>query len=92
MYSWQHALYSSIGPLDGISRLHQSHSSSRNVDVQHQYVHRDLVLLLCEELDWVVNLEKSKIVPEQVFAFVGIHYDLISFTAHPTLENWIKFI
>ena len=26
------------------------------------------------------------------FCFVGIHYDLISFTAHPTLENWIKVI
>ena len=37
-----------------------------------------------------MNLEKSELVPQQVFAFVGIHYDLISFTAHPTLENWIK--
>ena len=54
--------------------------------------HRDLVLLLCKELGWVVNLEKSELVPQQVFAFVGIHYDLISFTAHPTLKNWIKVI
>ena len=51
---------------------------------------RDLVLLLCKELGWVLFLEKSELVPQQVFTFVGIHYDLTSFTAHPTLENWIK--
>ena len=54
--------------------------------------YRDIVLLLCKELGWVINLEKSQLVPQQVFAFVGIHYDLISFTAHPTPENWIKVI
>ena len=53
--------------------------------------HRDLVLLLCKEQGWVVNLQKSEPIPQQVFAFVGIHYNLIS-TAHPTLENWIKVI
>ena len=54
--------------------------------------HRDLVLLFCKELGWVVNLEKSELVPLQAFAFVGIYYDLISFTAQPTLENLIKVI
>ena len=49
--------------------------------------HRDPVLLLCKELGWVLNLEKAELVPQQVFEFVGIHYDLISFAAHPTLEN-----
>ena len=38
------------------------------------------------------ELDKSELVPQQAFAFVGIHYDLISFMAHPTLENWIKVI
>ena len=52
--------------------------------------HRELVLLLCEELDWIVNQKKSELISQQVFAFVGTHYNLISFNAHPTLENWVK--
>ena len=48
--------------------------------------HNHLVLLLCDELGWLVNQEKSELIPQQVFGFVGIHYNLISFTAHPTLE------
>ena len=53
--------------------------------------HRALVLL-CKDLGWVINLEKSELFPQQVFTFVGIYYDLISFKAHPILENWIKVI
>ena len=52
----------------------------------------DLVLLLCEVLGCIVNLENSEVIPHQVFAFVGICYNLIFFTAHITLENWIKVI
>ena len=48
----------------------------------HYAKHRDLVLLLCEELGWIVNLEKSELLPQHFFAFVGIQYNLISFTAH----------
>ena len=54
--------------------------------------HRDLVLLLCEELGWLVNWEKSELIPQEVFAFVGICYNLLSFTAHPDLDNCIKVI
>ena len=50
--------------------------------------HKNLILFLCKELGWLVNQEKSELIPKQVFAFVGIHYDLISFT----LEKWIKVI
>ena len=53
--------------------------------------HRDLVFL-GKELGWILNLEKSELFPQQVFAFAGIHHNLISFTAHPTLEKWIKII
>ena len=58
---------------------------------QAQREHKDLVLL-CWVPGWLVNLEKSELIPQQMFAFVGIHHNLISFTAHPTLENWIKVI
>ena len=54
--------------------------------------HRDLVRLVCKELGLLVNLEKSELIPKQVFTFVGIHFDLISFTANASLENWIKVI
>ena len=56
--------------------------------------HRDLVLLFCEELGWIVILEKSELIPPQVFAFVGtsIRYDLVSFSVLLTLKNWIKII
>ena len=36
----------------------------------HCAKHRDLVLLLCEELGWIVNLEKSELIPQHVFAFL----------------------
>ena len=55
-------------------------------------VHRDLVLLICKELGWIVNLKKSELIPQQVFAFVSICYGLISFTAHLILDNWIMII
>ena len=35
--------------------------------------HRYLVLLLCEDLGWIVNQEKSELILQQVFAFVAIH-------------------
>ena len=34
------------------------------------------LLALCQELGWVVNLQKSELEPKQVFKFVGYQYDL----------------
>ena len=36
--------------------------------------------------------ELGEIIAHPTASFVGIHFDLISFTAHPILENWIKII
>ena len=47
-------------------------------------------LHLGRELGWIFNLDKSELIPKQLFAFVGIFYDLIRFTAHPTPQNWLK--
>ena len=58
---------------------------------EHCAKHRALVLL-CEELGWLVNRKKLELFPQQVLAFMSIHYDLISFTAHPTLENWMMVV
>ena len=44
---------------------------------------------VCEELSWIVSLEKSELVPQQNFAFVGIHFNLISFSAHSSLKNLV---
>ena len=34
------------------------------------------LLALCQELGWVVNLQKSELEPKQTFEFVGYKYDL----------------
>ena len=39
-----------------------------------------------------MNWEKLELILQQVFAFVDICYVLISFTANPILQNWIKVI
>ena len=38
--------------------------------------HTQTLLDLCRDLGWVVNLSKSELAPQQVFNFVGYHYDL----------------
>ena len=35
------------------------------------------LLALCQELGWIVNLQKSELEPKQVFDFVGYQYDLL---------------
>ena len=46
------------------------------------------LLALCRELGWVVNLEKSELVPQQVFNFVGYRFDLLTGRVLPTSERW----
>ena len=94
--------FSKMFIVPSVSTVHHSCSSSWDVDVPHRpggdmsreccAKHRDLVLLLCQELGWLVNQEKSELISQQVFAFVGIHYNLIAFTANPILESWIQDI
>lgn len=44
---------------------------SRELALQH----RDLVLSLLDHLGFLVNLEKSNLVPTQSFTFLGLHWD-----------------
>ena len=46
------------------------------------------LLSLCQELGWVVNLQKSELEPIQVFEFVGYQYDLSHVLVKPTQNCW----
>ena len=49
------------------------------------------LLSLCQELGWVVNLQKSELEPKQVFEFVGYRYDLSQGLVKPTQNHWGHF-
>ena len=45
---------------------------------------------LTQSLGWIINQEKSKLKPAQVFSFVGYKYHLSSALVKPTQERWLK--
>ena len=49
-----------------------------------------VVLQLIRSLGWVDNVEKSDLVPRQVFDFLGIHFNLVDYTVSPTADNLAK--
>jgi len=52
---------------------------------------RDLAQL-CEDLGLLINKEKSELVPKQRFVYLGVDYDLVTYTLRPTMENWQKIV
>ena len=46
------------------------------------------LLTLCQELGWVVNLQKSELEPKQIFEFVGYQYNLLHGRVRPTQNRW----
>ena len=46
------------------------------------------LLALCQELGWIVNLQKSELEPKQTFEFVGYKYDLSQGLVLPTQNRW----
>ena len=46
------------------------------------------LLNLCQELGWIVNLQKSELEPKQIFEFVGYKYDLSQGLVLPTQNRW----
>ena len=50
--------------------------------------HTRILLALCQELGWLVNMQKSELVPQQVFNFVGYQFDLLTGRVLPTEERW----
>ena len=50
--------------------------------------HTQTLVTLCQELGWLVNKEKSELVPKQVFNFVGYQFDLKEGKVRPSGERW----
>ena len=46
------------------------------------------LLALCQELGWIVNLQKSELEPKQVFKFVDYQYDLLHRLVKLTQNRW----
>ena len=61
-------------------RIHQSHRDCL------QYTR--VLVEMCQDLGWMVNLEKSELEPKQVFNFVGYQFDLESSRVRPTPDRW----
>ena len=59
-------------------------AKSHQVCLQHT---EDLVKM-CQQLGWLVNLDKSELEPKQVFNFVGYQFDLESGWVRPTPDRW----
>ena len=59
-------------------------ATSHQVCLQHT---QELVKI-CQELGWLVNLEKSELEPKQIFDFVGYQFDLRAGRVWPTLDRW----
>ena len=39
---------------------------------------------MCQELGWIVNMEKSELEPKQIFVFIGNQFDLTEGKVKPT--------
>ena len=50
--------------------------------------HTQILVKMCQDLGWQVNLEKSELEPKQVFNFVGYQFDLRSGRVRPTPDRW----
>ena len=50
--------------------------------------HTQILVKMCQDLGWLVNLEKSELEPKQVFNFVGYQFDLRSGRVRPTPDRW----
>ena len=50
--------------------------------------HTQILVKMCQDLGWLVNLEKSELEPKQVFDFVGYQFDLRSGWVRPTPDRW----
>ena len=59
-------------------------ATSHQVCLQHTQV----LVQMCQDLGWLVNIEKSELEPKQIFNFVGYQFDLESGRVRPTPDRW----
>ena len=50
--------------------------------------HTQELVAMCQQLGWLVNLEKSELEPKEVFDFVGYQFDLRACRVRPTTDRW----
>ena len=50
--------------------------------------HTQILVKMCQELGWLVNMEKSELEPKQIFDFVGYQFDLRAGRVRPTMDRW----
>ena len=50
--------------------------------------HTQTLVALCQDLGWLLNLEKAELDPKQVFDFVGYQFDLKEGKVRATLDWW----
>ena len=50
--------------------------------------HTQELVQICQNLGWMVNLEKSELEPKQIFNFVGYQFDLKAGRVRPTPDRW----
>ena len=53
--------------------------------------HTQTLVALCQDLGWLVNMEKSELDPKQIFDFVGYWFDLKEGKVRPTLDRIINW-
>ena len=74
-------------------RIHQYRDDWLVRATSHQTCLHDTQILvaICQELGWIVNMEKSELKPKQIFTFVGYQYDLRDGKIRHILECWQTF-
>ena len=71
-------------------RIHQYLNDCLVRATSHQAClqHTQKLVEICQKLGWLVNLDKSELVPKQVFDFVGYQFDLQAGRVRPTPDRW----
>ena len=71
-------------------RIHQYLVEWLVRDASHQVClqHTQDLGKICQELGWLVNLEKLELEPKQIFNFVGYQFDLRAGRVRPTPDRW----
>ena len=71
-------------------RIYQSLDDWLVRAISHQAClqHTQSLVKICQKLGWLVNLDKSELVPKQIFDFVGYQFDLRAGRVRLTPDRW----